>query len=145
MHDEFRESGGLPQPVSVPTQLSCVLFNLRVDGTMDIITFFQDGRVVRQEQDTDADGRVDTKIYFERGRMVRTERDLAGRSSPSQWHPDRWEYFEDGRMVRMGTDVDGDGNVDRWDRDHEWNERRREEDNQQSVDDAVADTPDPEG
>ena len=48
--------------------------------------------------------------------LIRTERDLAGRSTGTEWHPDRWEYFEDGRMVRMGTDLDGDGNVDRWDR-----------------------------
>ena len=111
------------------------------DGTMDIITFFQDGRIVRQEQDSNADGRVDTKIFYERGRMVRTERDLAGRSTATHWQPDRWEYFEAGRMVRMGTDLDGDGNVDRWDRDHDWNERRRAEDNAATVDEAVAETP----
>ena len=84
------------------------------DGTMDVITFFQDGRIIRQEEDSNGDGRVDTKIFYERGRRVRTERDLAGRSQPGSWQPDRWEYFEDGRMVRMGTDLDGDGNVDRW-------------------------------
>ena len=111
------------------------------DGTMDSITFYQDGRIVRQEQDSDADGRVDTKIFFERGRTVRTERDLAGRSTPTNWQPDRWEYFEDGRMVRMGTDLDGDGNVDRWDRDSVWNEERRAADNQDTIDEAVDTTP----
>lgn len=95
------------------------------DGTMDIITLFQDGRIVRQELDTNADGRVDTKVYFEDGEMLRTERDLAGRSAAGAWRPDRWEYFEDGRMVRMGTDIDGDGNVDRWDRDANWAEQQR--------------------
>ena len=104
------------------------------DGTMDIITFFQDGRIVRQEQDTNADGRVDTKLFYERGEMVRTERDLAGRSTPNTWQPDRWEYFEDGRMVRMGTDLDGDGNVDRWDRDSEWMEQRRAEEESEAAD-----------
>lgn len=90
------------------------------DGQIDTITFFQDGRVVRQEMDTNADGRVDTKIFFDDdGQPLRTERDLAGRSTPTQWHPDRWEYFERGRMVRMGTDIDGDGRVDRWDRDRQ--------------------------
>ena len=79
---------------------------------MDVVTYFQDGRIIRQEEDSNGDGRVDTKIYFERGRMVRTERDLAGRSTPTNWQPDRWEYFEDGRMVRMGTDLDGDGFAD---------------------------------
>lgn len=90
------------------------------DGTIDTITVFQNGRVVRTELDENHDGRVDAKIYYdESGATTRTERDIAGRSTASEWHPDRWEYYEDGRMVRMGTDVDGDGRVDRWDRDAE--------------------------
>jgi hypothetical protein len=90
------------------------------DGQIDTITFFQDGRIVRQEVDENADGRVDMKVFFDdNGQPLRAERDLAGRSTPTQWHPDRWEYFERGRMVRMGTDIDGDGRVDRWDRDHD--------------------------
>lgn len=108
------------------------------DGRMDSITYFQDGRVVRQEIDSDGDGRVDTKIFFERGRMVRTERDLGGRSTATNWQPDRWEYFEDGRMVRMGTDLDGDGNVDRWDRDARWSEQQR------AAEDAAVE-PEPDG
>jgi len=88
------------------------------DGSIDTITVFQSGRVVRTELDEDSDGRVDTKIYYdERGVTTRTERDVAGRSTPDTWHPDRWEYYEEGRVVRMGTDIDGDGRVDRWDRD----------------------------
>ena len=90
------------------------------DGQIDTITYFQDGRIVRQEMDDNADGRVDMKVFFDdSGVALRSERDIAGRSTPTQWHPDRWEYFERGRMVRMGTDIDGDGRVDRWDRDHE--------------------------
>ncbi len=87
------------------------------DGSIDTITVFQNGRVVRTELDENHDGRVDAKIFYDdEGATTRTERDLAGRSTPTEWHPDRWEYFEDGRVVRMGTDVDGDGRVDRWDR-----------------------------
>jgi hypothetical protein len=87
------------------------------DGSIDTITVFQNGRVVRTELDENHDGRVDAKIFYDdEGATTRTERDLAGRSTPTDWHPDRWEYFEDGRVVRMGTDVDGDGRVDRWDR-----------------------------
>lgn len=112
------------------------------DGTMDTITFFQNGRIMRQEQDSNGDGRVDTKIFYERGRVLRTERDLAGRSTASEWHPDRWEYFEDGRMVRMGTDVDGDGTVDRWDRNGEWSTQQRASDNADTIDEAVEATPD---
>lgn len=87
------------------------------DGRMDELTIFQEGQTLRQEFDGNNDGKIDTKIYFDNGKPLRTERDLTGRSTPENWHPDRWEYFEDGRVVRMGTDLDGDGKVDRWDRD----------------------------
>lgn len=91
------------------------------DGTLDTVEIFQDGRIVREERDENGDGTIDYKTYFDDdGHASRTERDLAGRSTATEWHPDRWEYYEEGRMVRMGTDLDGDGRVDRWDRDHEF-------------------------
>ena len=37
MHDKFGKTRGLPEPVAVPTQLSRVCFDLRIDGTMHII------------------------------------------------------------------------------------------------------------
>lgn len=90
------------------------------DGTIDSTLVFQDGRIVRQELDENGDGRIDVKMFFDDdGRPLRTERDMQGRSTETEWHPDRWEYFENGRLVRMGTDLDGDGQVDRWDRDQE--------------------------
>lgn len=97
------------------------------DGRMDELAFFENGRLARRETDVDYDGRIDTKVWFASGAMVRSERDLNGRSTPTEWRPDRWEYFEDSRMVRMGTDLDGDGSVDRWDRDEEYR-RRLEQD-----------------
>ncbi|MDH5492320.1 MAG: hypothetical protein OEY14_10235, partial [Myxococcales bacterium] len=96
------------------------------NGTMDSVTYFEEGRIVRQELDSTGNGQVDTKIFWEEGRPLRTERDLAGRSTPETWQPDRWEYFEGGRVVRMGTDLDGDGRVDRWDRDEDLRRRERE-------------------
>lgn len=87
------------------------------DGQIDTITYFQEGRIIRQESDENGDGRVDAKVFFnDDGTPLRAERDLAGRSTATEWRPDRWEYFENGRTVRMGTDIDGDGRVDRWDR-----------------------------
>ena len=97
------------------------------DGRMDQITFFENGRIVRQELDSSYSGVVDTKVFYENGRAIRSERDLAGRSTATDWRPDRWEYFEDGQMVRMGTDLDGDGRVDRWDRDLPWHREREAE------------------
>jgi len=106
------------------------------DGQMDEVIFFEDGRIVRMEQDTTGNGQVDTKVYYENGRPVRAERDMAGRSTPTSWHPDRWEYFENSRMVRMGTDIDGDGNVDRWDRDQELRRQQEQQTAQQRAEDA---------
>jgi hypothetical protein len=90
------------------------------DGKWDQTTLYQSGEIVLQEFDDNFDGKTDTKVYYEKGNPVRAERDLTGRSSPSQWRPDRWEYFEAGKMVRMGTDLDGDSRVDHWDRDEAW-------------------------
>ena len=90
------------------------------DGKMDSITVYQNGEIVRTELDENYDGKIDTKIFFGQGKPQRAERDLKGRSTDTQWRPDRWEYYEGGRMVRMGTDVDGDARVDHWDRDAAW-------------------------
>ncbi|MDD9971920.1 MAG: hypothetical protein OXR73_37085 [Myxococcales bacterium] len=87
------------------------------DDRIDMSTIYQDGKIVRKELDDNHDGKVDAKIYYDGGKPVRAERDLAGRSTPEAWRPDRWEYFEDGQLVRMGTDYDGDNRVDRWDKD----------------------------
>lgn len=90
------------------------------DGRVDQHTIFQNGQVVRHEFDDNFDGKIETKIYFDKGKPMRAERDMAGRSTPEQWRPDRWEYFDGGKTVRMGTDLDGDTRVDRWDRDAAW-------------------------
>jgi hypothetical protein len=90
------------------------------DRQFDQTTIYQSGEVVEQSFDDNFDGRIDTKIFFNRGAPMRAERDLAGRSTPEQWKPDRWEYFEGGKLVRMGTDTDGDTRVDHWDRDAAW-------------------------
>ena len=94
------------------------------DGKKDQITTFQSGEIVVQEFDDNFDGKIESKVFYDNGKPVRTERDLAGRSSPNQWRPDRWEYFEGGKMVRMGTDLDGDTRVDHWDRDAVWKKQQ---------------------
>jgi hypothetical protein len=90
------------------------------DGKKDQITTYQSGEIVVQEFDDNFDGKIETKVFYDKGRPIRTERDLAGRSTPDQWRPNRWEYFEGDKMVRMGTDLDGDTRVDHWDRDATW-------------------------
>jgi len=90
------------------------------DRKRDLTTIYQSGEIVVQEFDNNFDGRIDTKLFFNNGKPIRAERDLAGRSTESQWRPDRWEYYDGDKMVRMGTDLDGDGKVDHWDRDAAW-------------------------
>jgi hypothetical protein len=109
------------------------------DGQMDEILFFEDGRIVRIEQDTAGNGRVDTKIYYEDGAPSRAERDMGGRSTATNWQPDRWEYYENGRMIRMGNDLDGDGRVDRWDRDEEYRRQQEERRAEQAAEDDAED------
>jgi hypothetical protein len=90
------------------------------DGKMDEITTYQSGAIVVQQFDDNFDGKFETKVFYQNSQPVRAELDLSGRSTPTQWRPDRWEYFDGGKMVRMGTDLDGDTRVDHWDRDAAW-------------------------
>jgi len=116
------------------------------DGQMDEITIFQNGRIVRVDEDTNNDGRVDTKTFFRDGKKERAERDLAGRSTPQEWRPDRWEYYDErGQLVRMGNDLDGDGLVDRWDRDEDYRRRQEAEERRQALERAQENATLPEG
>jgi hypothetical protein len=110
------------------------------DGRMDQVLVFQDGKVMREELDENYDGKIDSKVFYDNGTPLRAERDLAGRSTATQWKPDRWEYYEEGRMVRMGTDLDGDGRVDRWDRDLTWKSTKDKQAEAEAAADGVAPT-----
>jgi len=110
------------------------------DGQLDERLFFESGVVVRVERDSDYDGRFDTHIFYEEGRPVRGERDVSGRSTASNWRPDRWEYYERGQLVRIGSDLDGDGQVDRWDRDVEYTRRLEQERAEREAAEAREDT-----
>lgn len=59
------------------------------DGRMDQALVFQDGKVVREELDENYDGKIDSKIFYVDDKPLRAERDLAGRSTATQWRPDR--------------------------------------------------------
>lgn len=88
------------------------------DGRFDYWEYYQDGRLIRTDQDTNGDERIDTRTFFDvQERPSRIERDLAGRSTPGHWQADHFEFFDEGRLTRQGEDVDGDGMVDRWSRD----------------------------
>jgi hypothetical protein len=110
------------------------------DGKMDLAVIFQNGKIVRKEVDENNDGKIDTRIFFEKDLPLRAERDLSGKSTPSEWKPDRWEYYENGVMVRMGTDLDGDARVDRWDRNAAAAAKAEEEQKAAAAQEGKADT-----
>jgi len=110
------------------------------DGKMDLAVIFQNGKIVRKEVDENNDGKIDTRIFFEKELPLRAERDLSGKSTASEWRPDRWEYYENGVMVRMGTDLDGDARVDRWDRNAAASAKAEEEQKAANAEEGKADT-----
>ncbi|MEO1233922.1 MAG: hypothetical protein AAFZ18_34000, partial [Myxococcota bacterium] len=55
------------------------------DGRMEVIRFYDDGKLERKEVDTNGDGK-----------------------------PDRWEYFKRREVDRVGIDKDFDGKPDSW-------------------------------
>ena len=59
---------------------------MNLDGKPDLTKFFEDGALIRKEQDSKLDGKVDY-----------------------------WEYFDEkGKLERIGVDHDGDGAIDAW-------------------------------
>jgi len=110
------------------------------DGKMDLAVIFQNGKIVRKEVDENADGKIDTRIFFEKDLPMRAERDLLGKSTETDWKPNRWEYYENGVMVRMGTDLDGDARVDRWDRNAAAAAKAEEEEKAANAQEGKADT-----
>ncbi len=48
-------------------------------------------------------------MFYEKGKIVRKERDTNGDGKV-----DYWEYWENDQVDRVGEDLDGDGNVDKW-------------------------------
>lgn len=88
------------------------------DGRPDYWEYYENGQLLRIDEDTNRDERIDTRTYMDmQGRPERIERDLAGRSQPGAWRADHYEFFSEGRLVRMGEDLDLDGTIDRWNRD----------------------------
>ena len=66
-------------------------FDLDFDGNIDLWTYRQQGKIVRQELDTNFDSKPDIWKYFENEKLVRIER-----SSQRNDKVDVWEYYEGG-------------------------------------------------
>ena len=79
------------------------------DGTVDVMSIFEQAQLVRKEYDTNFDQKVDLWRFFEEGNIVKKEADLN-----YDGEIDYWEYFEGGKLDRVGIDRDSDGEVDDW-------------------------------
>ena len=62
------------------------------DGTVDVVSIFEQAQLVRKEYDTNFDKKVDLWRFFEEGNIVKKEADLN-----YDGEIDYWEYFEGGK------------------------------------------------
>ncbi len=88
--------------------------DLDLDGRIDIVTHYADGKIIRQDIDQNSDGIADRVRHLLDGVVIKLEGD-----TDQNGRIDYWEYYEGGRLVRIGVDEDGDGMVDVWEKDKE--------------------------
>ena len=56
------------------------------DGTPDYAEYFQNGKIIKREADSDFDGKMDEWTYFdESGKPTKTERDTNKDGKPDAW------------------------------------------------------------
>ncbi len=78
------------------------------DGRVDrVLSYDEDHRLVRSEEDRDGDGRFETVSQFESGELHRRQTDDNGDGKT-----DSWTFFSGGEMVRHEVDRDADGMKD---------------------------------
>lgn len=80
------------------------------DGRVDEISTYQGGLLKEQHRATTLGGKLDTWHFFQAGKLVRTERDSDGDAIIDQW----WEYPSPDKpeCPLIHSDVDGDGRPD---------------------------------
>ncbi|RAL22241.1 hypothetical protein DL240_10330 [Lujinxingia litoralis] len=85
--------------------------DLDLDGRIDMITFFENGKVVRRLLSIGFDNSFPIeKFYDSEEKLLRVERD-----EDNDGRPNIWEYYEEGQRVRIGWDTTGDGQPDSFD------------------------------
>lgn len=98
----------------------CRIVDLNHDGKPDMYEYFDDaGKPRRREYAYDDSGAVNVIEYFEGGKLVRREYDTTG-----QHRIDTWDFFDPAKPmnaksgrpmpVRRERDTNGDGHVDQW-------------------------------
>lgn len=79
------------------------------DGIEDTWAYHgPDGQMTMLELSNSRDGTVDRWQYYENGVLVRAEQDTTANGVV-----DKWEHFENGQLVTVSLDVNGDGRSDR--------------------------------
>jgi antitoxin component YwqK of YwqJK toxin-antitoxin module len=75
-------------------------------GKLDALYLFKDGRLIREERDTDGDGYFDVRIFYENEQLLRNEAD-----TNSDRRVDVWAFYKDGQLVRQDEDLNFNGRI----------------------------------
>lgn len=91
--------------------------DLNRDGNIDLISYFDnDGKLKKEEMDSDYDGKFDWTDHYQEGKRVMSEYD-----TETDGQPNVFKYYEtseggDTKLSRKERDTDGDGKIDVWER-----------------------------
>jgi hypothetical protein len=75
-------------------------------GSLTPLYLFKNGRLIREERDTDGDGYFDLRIFYENEQIVRNEAD-----TNRDRRVDVWAFYKDGKFVRQDEDLDFNGRI----------------------------------
>ncbi len=81
----------------------------KLDGRVDIWSYFKDGKLVRRDVDSHGHGRPDAIYYYDDQKIVREERDETGQGRMTY----RVDYHH-GRVARVEKETRGNGRPDLW-------------------------------
>jgi hypothetical protein len=97
-------------PTAEGEMILCREADLNFDGVKDIFIFFDDdGRPKQDEVDLDYDGTIDIVSIYASGKVVKQELD-----TNSDGMIDRVRILQDEVPTKVEGDTDGDGRVDYW-------------------------------
>ena len=90
--------------------------DLNRDGKVDLISFFDDdGRLKKEQMDSDYDGHFDWTDHYQEGKRVMSEYD-----TETDGRPNVFKYYDSSSgtsvLSRKERDTDGDGQIDVWER-----------------------------
>lgn len=78
------------------------------DGRIDVIHYFEDGKLARKEVATNFQGQMTIRKHYDAaGSLTMIEQD-----TDDDGKFDTWEFYEKGKLVRIGRDTNHDGQED---------------------------------